>query len=211
MRDEPAGVYLPTAEDNVYESTSLANAGWYEEGQHAGALAALVVGHAEAVPSLVDMNISRFTLEMFRVVPLVPLRIDTSVVREGKRIQILEARVTNPEGLELARAHIQRLRSKEVGLPSDVAEARPPFPGPEAFEAAHADSWGHGPESKVMFHRNAIEAREIEGGFYSTGPGSLWMRIVKPIVAGMEITPMQRLVVVADFCNGVARLSMEAN
>ena len=85
MSDEPAGVYLPTAEDNVYESTQAANAGWYEEGQHAGALAALVVGHIDAVPSLVNMNIARVTLEVFRVVPLVPLRIDTSAVREGKK------------------------------------------------------------------------------------------------------------------------------
>lgn len=211
MVDQPAGVYLPTAEDNVFESTSLSNAGWYEEGQHGGAVAALVIGHAESVPSLVEMNISRFTLEMFRVVPIVPLRIDASVVREGKRIQVLEVRVTDPEGLELARAHIQRLRSKEVGLPHDVVEASPTFPGPRSFESADAETWGHGPESKIMFHRHVVEAREIEGGFTGTGPGSLWMRVVKPIVAGTEITPMQRLVVVADFCNGVGRLSTERN
>jgi hypothetical protein len=211
MSDEPAGVYLPTAEDNVYESTQAANAGWYEEGQHAGALAALVVGHVDAVPSLVDMNIARMTFEVFRVVPIVPLRIDTSVVREGKKIQVLEVKVTDPEGLELVRAHIQRLRSKDVALPEGVVEARPVFPGPDLLEPPTGKPWGHGPESKVMFHRSAIEAREIEGGFSSTGPGSLWMRVIRPIIAGREITPIQRLVVVADFCNGVSRLSLEPN
>ena len=211
MPDEPAGVYLPTAEDNVYDSTPAANAGWYEEGQHAGALAALVVGHIEAVPSLVDMNVSRLTLEMFRIVPLIPLRIDTSIVRQGKKIQVLEARITDREGFELARANIQRLRSKDVGLPGGVTEDRPSFPSPDVLEPPQGESWGHGPHSKVMFHRSAVDVREIEGGFSSSGPGSLWMRVVRPIIAGAEITPIQRLVVVADFCNGVSRLSTEPN
>ncbi|MGI9610556.1 MAG: acyl-CoA thioesterase domain-containing protein, partial [Acidimicrobiia bacterium] len=146
MGTQASGVYLPTDDDSVYESTNLANAGWYEEGQHGGALAALVAGHMERVPSLARMSISRMTLEIFRVVPLVPLRLETSIVREGKRIQVVEARVHDPDGRELARAHIQRLRLSNVGLPTAVSESPPPFPGPDSFALDQSVGWGHGPE-----------------------------------------------------------------
>jgi hypothetical protein len=211
MNDGPVGIYLPTEKWNVYESTQLANAGWYQEGQHGGALAALVAGHVEHVPSLAEMSVSRMTLELFRVVPLVPLRIDTEVVREGKRIQMLEARITDPNGLELARALIQRLRVAEVGMPTDVTEEATPFRHPDVIDPPVSGAWGYGAEEKIMFHRNAIEVREIEGGYFEPGPGSIWMRVTTPIVAGEPITPLQRLVVVADFCNGVSRPSTEAH
>jgi hypothetical protein len=39
------------------------------------------------------MQVSRLTVEIFRVIPLVPLRIETEIVREGKKIQTVQARV----------------------------------------------------------------------------------------------------------------------
>ncbi|HEX6286116.1 MAG TPA: acyl-CoA thioesterase domain-containing protein, partial [Acidimicrobiia bacterium] len=94
MSQEYAGVYVPGGSANVYESTSLANAGWYDEGQHGGAFAALIVGHVEEnVPTLTEMQVNRLTVEIFRVIPLVDLRIETDVLREGKRIQSVEAHV----------------------------------------------------------------------------------------------------------------------
>lgn len=209
MSDQPPGVYLPTANPDVYESTVLANAGWYDEGQHGGALAALVAGHIDTVPTLVEMAVTRFTLELFRVVPLVPLRLESSIIREGKRIQVIEVRIVGPDGTELSRAHIQRIRVAEVGLPDGVDVHGPDFAGPEALEAPSIPHWGYGPKGKVMFHRNAIEIREVRGGYETPGPGTFWMRVVQPIVAGRETTPLQRLVVTADFCNGLSRLTLD--
>ena len=94
MNHDHEGVYLPGDTASVYESTPLANAGWYDEGQHGGALAALVVGHIEdSVPTLTSMQVSRLTVEIFRVIPLVQLRMETEIVREGKKIQTVQARV----------------------------------------------------------------------------------------------------------------------
>lgn len=209
MAEDPAGVYLPTDDPNTYESTQLANAGWYDEGQHGGALAALICGHIEAVPTLTPMQVSRFTMDLFRVVPLVPLTLETEVIREGKRIQAIVVRVLSPQGIELTRAMVQRIRLETIGLPEGVHEKPTSHPRPVSLEMADTRTWGHGPEDKTMFHRNAIEIREIEGGFHTTAGGSLWMRVVKPIIAGLEITPLQRLVVPADFCNGVSRLTLD--
>lgn len=196
--------YLPTDDPSVYESTDLANAGWYDEGQHGGALAALVAGHVDSIPTLTPMQVTRFTLEIFRVVPLVPLHIETSIVREGKRIQVIEARIIS-DGVELSRAHIQRLRLAEVGLPATVEEAPTTLPLPADLEPLDTSNWGHGPPDKMMFHRHAIEVREAVGGFDIPGPGSVWIRLVDQIIGGRANTPLQRMLAVSDFCNGVSR------
>lgn len=204
-RDEP-GVYLPGKTHNTYQSTPLANAGWYEEGQHGGALSALVVGHVEeTVPTLTDMQVSRMTVEMFRVVPLVPLRIETDVIREGKRIQHVEALVFDDSGELLSKVAVQRLRVADLQVPQRSAPPLLELPQPGEIAGRVGEAWGVGARDKTMFHRHAMEIREVEGGFEQEGPGTVWMRLAKPIIAGRETTPLQRVVATADFCNGISR------
>ncbi len=206
MSQELEGVYLPTSAGNVYQSTPLANAGWYEEGQHGGALAALVVGHVESlVPTLTPMQVNRVTVEIFRVIPLVALRIECEIVREGKRIQNVEARVFDPSDTLLSVATLQRLRVADLPVPPDAAHPPLDLPEPDEIDDEVGDAWGVGERGKVMFHRHAMEVREIFGGFSTPGPGAVWMRLRNPIVAGQEPTPLQRAVATADFCNGVSR------
>jgi hypothetical protein len=204
MTKPASSPYLPTDDPSVYESTELATAGWYDEGQHGGALAALVAGHVEDLPTLTPMQVTRFTLEIFRVVPLVPLTIETSIVREGKKIQVIEARVLS-DGRELSRAHVQRLRLAEVGLPPNVEETPTTLPLPADLVSLDTSTWGIGPHDKPMFHRHAIEVREAVGGFDIPGPGAVWIRLVDQIIDGRPNTPLQRLLAISDFCNGISR------
>jgi len=201
----PKGVYLPTSDPDTYISTPLANAGWYEQGQHGGALASLIAGHVERIPTLAPMQIARVTVEIFRIVPLVPLTIKAAIVREGKRIQKIRADVTDPDGTLLSMASIQRLRVEDLQPPEEAKTPGVTLPAPETLGAFDPGMWGIGETGKVMFHRNAIDVREIYGGFSTPGPGAIWMRLTKPIIAGSENTPVQRAVAVADFCNGVSR------
>jgi hypothetical protein len=206
MIEDYPGVYLPGPEANVYRSTPLANAGWYEEGQHGGALAALVAGHIERhVPTLAEMEANRLTLEIFRVIPLVDLRIETSVVREGKRIQNVEAHVSDGAGTLLSTATMQRLRVDDLPLPEDAVPPPLDLPGPDEIRDSVGEAWGVGSTDRPMFHRHAMEIREIFGGFETKGPGAVWMRLRKPIVAGEQTTPLQRMAATADFCNGISR------
>lgn len=206
MSQEQEAVYLPGDAPGSYISTPLANAGWYDEGQHGGAFAALVLGHIETeVPTLTKMQVNRATIEIFRVIPLVELRIDTEVVREGKRIQTVVARVYDTEGTLMSLVTVQRLRVADLEIPGD---ARPPeidFPLPDEVTPMGIEGWGIGEPGKTMFHRHAIEVREAVGSFGLKGPGSVWIRLTKPMIAGREVTPLQRAVATADFCNGVSR------
>lgn len=206
MSQEHAGVYLPGDESNIYRSTPLANAGWYEEGQHGGAFAALVAGHVEtSVPTLSSMEVTRITVEIFRVIPLVDLRIETEIVREGKRIQLVTAHVYDPDDVLLSVATISRLRVADIPIPAHASPPALELGQPEDIDGEVGEAWGVGESGKTMFHRQAMEVREVYGGFAELGPGAVWMRLTKPVVAGREITPLQRVVATGDFCNGISR------
>lgn len=206
MSQDYPGVYLPGGNAGTYHSTPLANAGWYEEGQHGGALAALVAGHVEAnVPALAEMEISRMTMELFRVVPLIPLRIETETIREGKRIQHVQASVFGDGDTLLSVVNVQRLRVVDLHLPEETAPPPLRLPKPEEITRRVGEAWGVGTRDKTMFHRHAMEIREVEGGFEELGPATVWMRLSTPIIAGRENTPLQRVVATADFSNGISR------
>ena len=206
MSQEYEAVYLPGDAPGSYISTPLANAGWYDEGQHGGAFAALVVGHIEAeVPTLTEMQVNRVTIEIFRVIPLVELRIDTEVVREGKRIQTVVARVFDIEGTLMSLATVQRLRVADLMVPDDARPQEIDFDLPAEVAQMNIEGWGVGDPGKTMFHRHAIEVREAVGSFATKGPGSVWIRLTTPMIAGREVTPLQRAVATADFSNGVSR------
>lgn len=206
MSQDYPGVYLPGATPNSYESTPLANAGWYDEGQHGGAFAALVAGHIEkTVPTLTEMQVSRLTVEIFRVIPLVTLRLETEVVREGKRIQTVQVKAYDPEDLLLSVATVQRLRIADLPVPQDASPPPLPFSAPDEVDGRVGDAWGVGARGRTMFHRHAMEVREVQGGFGEKGPGTVWMRLATPMIAGSEPTPLQRVVATADFSNGISR------
>ncbi|MEE8406973.1 MAG: thioesterase family protein [Acidimicrobiia bacterium] len=204
MNQDHAGVYLPTDDPNTYETTALANAGWYEEGQHGGALTALIIGHVEEAPTLMPMEIARITVEMFRVVPLVPLTISTQIIREGKRIQTIKVDITDPSGALLSVASVQRLRTADRPLPNQAETQTSSLAGPDDCPIWDATRWGPGKSGKTMFHRGAVEVREIYGGFGEAGPGAAWIRLTLPVIAGTKNSPAQIAGAAGDFCNGLS-------
>lgn len=161
----------------------------------------------ERVPALVPTAVARLTVELFRVVPIVPLRVNTTIIREGKRIQVVAASLRDPADVELARATGLRLRTTDLDLPQAADPAPISVPAPETLTSPDMRQWGVGPPGEVLYHRQAVEVREFDGGFAQTGPGSMWMRLRSPLVAGEELTPLTRAIVVGDFVNGLSRLA----
>lgn len=207
MESIPPAPYLPTHRPDVFESTPLARAGWYENGQHGGVVAALLGRAIDRVPTLAPMEMARLTVELFRVVPVTRLHVATRVVREGKRVQAVEASLTDSDDLELARATGLRLRRAEVELPEEVEASAPPRTLPGDIPVPNMEEWGVGESGRILFHRQAVEVREIDGGFAQPGPGSMWLRMTRPLVEGAQISPLERAVIVGDFVNGLSRLS----
>lgn len=206
MSDIPEAPYLPTDRGDVVESTPLARAGWYADGQHGGVVSALLGRAIEAVPTLTQMDVARLTVELFKVVPVVPLRVASRVVREGKRIQVVEASLFDPSGVEMARAVAVRLRRTALDLPPEALRGPLPIPTPDALASPEMTTFGIGRQGELVYHRHAVEVREVDEGFTRVGPGTMWMRVTKPLVAGEELTPLSRAVIVGDFVNGLSRL-----
>ncbi|MDE0231924.1 MAG: thioesterase family protein [bacterium] len=200
----PPAPYLPTSDPEVVDSTPLSRSGWYKDGQHGGLVAGLLARAMEAVPTLTPMEVARLTVDIFRVVPTVPLRVTTSVLREGKRIQLVRAYLSAGD-TQVAQATAMRLRVADRPPPEAALPDQALLPAPVA-EASPVDMErvGVGVGGRPYFHRHGVEMRQVEGEYDRAGPGAVWMRILTPLVAGERLTPLLRAVISSDHGNGVS-------
>lgn len=130
--------------------------------------------------------------------PIGPVRVEAEVVRPGRRVQMVEASLSNDDG-ELMRARAWRLRTAPIELPADLPVPEPP-PGPEQGSQPEFFETGQ----SVGYH-TAMEWRSVGGGgFIEPGPATVWMRMRCPLIAGEEPTPLQRTLVAADVGNGIS-------
>lgn len=186
-------VYMPEGE--AFRATSYAAGPWHPGLQHGGAPSSLAVWAAERVATSTPMRVARVTVELLRPVPVATLAIDTEVIRQGRKIQLVQVRLLH-EGTEVTRALVLRVRTADVALP---APALPPVD--TAPEDAAVDQPFDG--DHPTFGRN-FEIRRLSGGFGELGPGRVWFRQHRALVAGAPLSPAMRAMAVADFSNGIA-------
>jgi len=194
----PEAIFLPAGPDR-FEPTELARGPWDPGAQHGGAPAALIARAVERVVSAVPMDVVRVTYEFLRPVPLAPLDLRTRVVRDGKRVQLVEATLS-ADAQEVARAVALRIRSEAVAAP-DAEPSPPPHGGPADSAPISMPAFEAGP---TMFARDGMEVRFATGAFADVGPAFAWFRLRHPLVAGEEPSPLQRLAAAGDFGNGIA-------
>jgi hypothetical protein len=108
---------------------------------------------------------------------------------------LLEARMEDEGGVEVARARALYLIPSEIG---DALGGPPPFPGPETGKA---NDFGDG---QPMFATHALEIRFVEGAFREVGPATAWFRLRGPLVAGEPLSPFELVAAAGDFGNGIA-------
>jgi hypothetical protein len=191
-------IYLPERPDR-FAPTELSRGPWDPNAQHGGAPAALIARAIEHVESAVPMDVVRISYEFLRPVPLTPLDVRTRVLRDGKRVQLVEVQLHAGE-LEVARASALRIRSDAVPAPDGDSEA-PAHGGPHDSAPISMPAFEAGP---TMFARDGMEVRFAQGAFADVGPAFAWFRLRHPLVAGEEPSPLQRLAAAGDFGNGIA-------
>src|SRR4051812_27140444 len=74
---------------DAFEPTELTRGPWDPSAQHGGAPAALIAGELERVGG--DRPFARIALHLLKPVPLVPLTLETEVVRDGRRARRMRA------------------------------------------------------------------------------------------------------------------------
>jgi hypothetical protein len=122
------------------------------------------------------------------------------VLRPGRRVEQVEATLGLADGTELMRARAWRMRAEALPLPAAATCVEPPPPGPEGLPAAPRPSFWTDDEA----YFDALEWRFASGDFERPGPAAAWTRLRVPLVAGEPVTPVQRLLVMADAASGVS-------
>lgn len=177
--------------------TDLARGPWSPDALHGGPVAALLARALERLASPVPMRLARLTVELLRPVPPAPLWLEATVVRDGAKVGMLEARLGRLDTDEpVAVARAQRIRTKEVAFHDHVTgtEVVPDVPpDPTPIDRAY-----------VAYHNSAVEHRFARGVFGEPGAAFDWIRLTATVVPDEEPTGWQRVAAAADFANGIS-------
>jgi Acyl-CoA thioesterase C-terminal domain/Acyl-CoA thioesterase N-terminal domain len=183
--------------DGHFVATELASGPWDSNAQIGGAAAALLARAFEGLPASGGLVLGRLTYDFIRPAPIGPVSVRTSAMHDGRRVQLLEASML-ADGVEVVRARGLRVLRASAGGSASGAGASPSPPRPDAGQAGELPGL-HRPR----FATDANEVRFVVGGF-GGGPGTAWFRLTRPLVAGEEASPLQRLAAAADFGAGLS-------
>jgi hypothetical protein len=186
-------------DDDHYQPSLLTQGPWSPEHQFGGAAASLLATAVEELPTLVPQQVARLTVDLFRPVPVRRLQVTRRIVREGKRIQVVEAALV-ADGVEVARCSALRLRLADLGE-IDVPRGEPrPGPQPEWIRP-YRDPF---PDREPPGVSGAAEfAHDGHRDQFFVGP--TWVRMKVPVVAGQEASPLARMTFTADFASGIGQ------
>jgi hypothetical protein len=193
----PDAFYEPDGDG--FRATELTRGPWDPGAQHAGPPAALLGRAIEGLPDSAEFQVGRVTFEILRSVPIAPVRVAAWVARPGRRVQMVEAELSDAEGEPLMLARAWRIRTAKLELPAEALVASQPPAPPE--DGGDADFFPTGQEHG---YHSAMELRFVAGGFLEPGPATAWLRMRQPLVAGEEPTPLQRVLIAADVGNGIS-------
>ncbi|MGN6557119.1 MAG: acyl-CoA thioesterase domain-containing protein, partial [Solirubrobacterales bacterium] len=80
---------------DFFRATELTRGPWDPGAQHAGPPAALLGYALEELPKAEEFQVGRVTFEILRPVPIAPVRVEARVVRPGRRVQMVEAELSD--------------------------------------------------------------------------------------------------------------------
>jgi len=184
--------------DDRFVATELTRGPWDAGAQHGGppsALAGHIIESRDGART--DMRVTRVTVDLMRPVPIAPLNVATRVVHAGRSVEVVEVVLTPDGGKPVLRATAQRIRTEDGG-PYD--EPTPQLPSPDGVAERQFEF-----PFEVGYH-TAIETRFLTGGFTERGPATCWTRLKAPIVDGEPISPLGRVLAVADSGNGISNV-----
>jgi hypothetical protein len=193
LTGEERALFVPDGDRFV--PTPLSGGPWSPEHQFGGSAAALLATVIEDLPTIVPQQVVRLTVDLMRPVPVRPVTVESQVVREGKRIQVIEAAIIF-EDAEVARCSALRMRVGDLGdLPVDQGE---PQIGPPAG-ASRPDGPFDKSEPPGVAGATHFTFENPDGFFVDP----TWIRMRVPVVAGRQTRPLARLAFFADFASGI--------
>ncbi len=190
-----------------FVGTSATGSAWDPASQAGGAVLALLGHVLEDVPTLVAMSLTRLTVDIVRPVPVGrPLDVTAEVVREGKKIQLVDLALLDGDTVT-TRARALRIRDQDVtgmpGLPSSTTERNPvdEIPGPDGFPAV---------EPRPGFAEFLRSGAELRRGHEPVdGVHVAWCRLRVPVVDGEAVRATSRAALPLDLGNMMGVLTLD--
>jgi hypothetical protein len=174
----------------LFHPLAAAAAGAGGERQGSGAIGGLLAREIQRTPSLAPLWLARMTVEAPRAVPMAPVGARVRVLRDGKRLQLVQAELTI-DGETYANA--LGLRVCVGDCPHD-APADHGVQGPEA--AADA-------APSVLGAASPLRARMIQGE--GSGSFAYWAGCDADLVQGEATTTLVRAVMACDLAAAISR------
>ena len=183
---------------HTFHPTRLTAGPWSPDAQHGGPPAALLAGAIDRLPTDAPMLLARVTVDLLRPVPLAPLKVETEIVRPGRRVQLAKSILRHGDQ-EVAVARGLKIRITDLDVPFASRASGPRSPE-EGRPVVLFDQPG-------AFAAEGMEIRMLEGDFSEPGPGRAWLRLRVPLIEGQQTTGVERVAAAADFGNGVSNLT----
>jgi len=177
-----------TLHDEGFAPTGLGASLWDATAQGGISLAGLVGHVVDKAPQPAPMLVTRLTIDILGTVPLQPLFPVVRVLREGRRLQLLDVELQTG-GRTWVKASAVRVRTEETpphALPLTRAL-------PEALGIASTTT-------------SLAESIHIAGEMQEAGVGARWVRLIPQVVAGHPLSGLERMAMIADWGAGVSRL-----
>ncbi|MET0371631.1 MAG: thioesterase family protein [Sphingobium sp.] len=179
-----------TRSGDAFLPTRLAASPWERGKQNGVGLGGLSTFLIETIPTPTDMTTARLTIDILAAAPMEETFGRTRVLREGKRIQMVEAELVVGDRA-VARATALRVRREESPL---IPEANP-YPAPDSV-----------PDSDFMGQQafgGTLDTRLVSGALREPGPGVLWVRFGHDHVIDEPLSPLLRAAILGDFGGGL--------
>lgn len=179
---------------NAFEPTELTRGPWDPDAQHGGAPAALMMGELERMSD--SRHFARIAVHLLKPVPLVPLTLETEIVRDGRRARRTRADL-KVGGETVCFAYALQIQAgdqpvPEIELTGHIADGPETGTPPPNFTGYR------------MFPGDGIEVSFVRGALTEPGPAIAWFRLRVPVVEGESPTQLQRTMAAADFGNGIS-------
>jgi Acyl-CoA thioesterase N-terminal domain len=193
----PPAFFLP--DGDTFVPTVIARGPWGQtiSGNVVGGL----LGHAvERDAGDPDFQPARLTVDLLRPAAMVPLRVDTTLSRAGRRLKLVDAVLTQADTV-VARASALFLRrgeqpADEVWTSPVTMPPLPPTPDPVPDNLSML-VWTYGKNSHTPGPDFGLTA------WQHAGPKYIWVRDLKPLVDGEPLTAFTRAAMAGDMVSSL--------
>ena len=193
----PSAFFVP--DGDTFVPLPIARGPWGQtiSGNYLGGILGHVLERDAGDP---DFQPARFTVDLFRPAALAPVRVNTTVTRQGRRLKLVDAVVKQSDTV-VARASGLFLRrgeqpSDEIWtLPIDMPPL-PPTPDPIPKGLAML-AWTYGKDEQTPGPGFGLSA------WQHAGPKYIWVRDIRPLVAGEPLTAFTRAAMAGDMASSL--------